>query len=398
MKYRALVADDEYIIRKGIVSFLNKYENFEVVAEAEDGEMALEIAKKTEIDVYFVDITMPFLSGLEFISALKEIQPKALIVIISGYDRFEYAQEAIRLEVFEYLLKPIQEEVFDEMIQRLCEQLKQVDLKEKYLGWANAKLKENRTGLIEDFLKKNIDGRLTQEEIERESEYLNINLPKEYTLLLLRIEYKENEDIRHQWNDDLMFFAAQNISKEIFAGINYEISYRDEFGNVVLLVKNMEPGLRKEKTDRCVRLITTYLPVDCTIIWEEGNEGRELKDAYQDAVSRLKEVTGGSALIRQVRKIIEENYDRTDLSLQDVADEVNFSAQYLSKQFNKEMGCTFVDYLTNLRIRKAIELLYDDQIKMYEIAEKVGYSTQHYFSTVFKKKMGISPHDFKKNI
>lgn len=49
MKYRALVADDEYIIRKGIVSFLNKYENFEVVAEAEDGEMALEIAKKRRL-------------------------------------------------------------------------------------------------------------------------------------------------------------------------------------------------------------------------------------------------------------------------------------------------------------------------------------------------------------
>lgn len=397
MKYRALVADDEWIIRKGIISFLERYENFEVVAEAEDGEMALEMAKQTEIDVYFVDITMPFLNGLEFIGALKEIQPKALTVIISGYDRFEYAQEAIRLETFEYLLKPIQEEVFDEMIQRLTAQLDKLNLKDRYLRWANVKLKENRMGLIEDFLQKVIQGRLTGEEIEKESAYLSVQLPETYTLLLLRLEYKENEDYKRQWNEDLMFFVAQNVAKEIFADIGYELSCHDEFGNVVLLAKRIDPAAQVEKTEKCRELVQSYLPVECTIVCEDGGGEQGMKDAYQEAVQRLKTLTGGSAIIKQVRKVIEENYTRADLSLQDVADEVNFSVQYISKLLNKEMGCTFIDYLTNLRIRKSIELLYDDRIKMYEIAEKVGYSTQHYFSAVFKKKMGVSPNDFRKN-
>lgn len=67
MNCKAMVADDEYIIRRGIISFLRKYEEIEVVAEAEDGEMALEIAQEEDIDIFFVDINMPFLSGLQFI-------------------------------------------------------------------------------------------------------------------------------------------------------------------------------------------------------------------------------------------------------------------------------------------------------------------------------------------
>ena len=67
MVFKALVADDEYMIRRGIIRFLKKYEDFEVVSEAEDGEEALELAKNHSIDIYFVDINMPFLNCLQYI-------------------------------------------------------------------------------------------------------------------------------------------------------------------------------------------------------------------------------------------------------------------------------------------------------------------------------------------
>ena len=123
MIFNALVADDEYLIRRGIISFLNKYEDFEIVVEAEDGEMALELAKKVPLDVCFVDIIMPFLNGLEFIRNLKEIHPRALVVIITGYDSFEYARTALRMEVFEYLLKPVMEDKFQVMMEAVKEKL-----------------------------------------------------------------------------------------------------------------------------------------------------------------------------------------------------------------------------------------------------------------------------------
>ena len=62
------------------------------------------------------------------------------------------------------------------------------------------------------------------------------------------------------------------------------------------------------------------------------------------------------------------------------------------------MGITFIDYLTRVRIRKAIGLLCQDDLKLYEIAERVGYTTQHYFSNVFKKQMGASPAEYRKSL
>lgn len=66
--------------------------------------------------------------------------------------------------------------------------------------------------------------------------------------------------------------------------------------------------------------------------------------------------------------------------------------------FRQSTGITFMDYITRVRIRRAIELLRDDDHKMYEIAEAVGYSSQHYFSSAFKKVLGVSPMEYKKSL
>ena len=105
-----------------------------------------------------------------------------------------------------------------------------------------------------------------------------------------------------------------------------------------------------------------------------------------------------SEMMTQIIDIIEKNYGREDFSLQEAADTVGLSVPYMSRMFRKEAGCTFVDYLTNLRMRKATILLHDDSVKIYEVAEKVGYSSQQYFSLVFKKKLGVSPIDYRQSI
>ena len=94
--YKVLIADDEEIIRRGIAHFLKKDPDIQVVAQAEDGEMALEQAMEYHPDLLFVDINMPFLNGLDFIEKLKTVQPDALILVITGYDDFKYAQKALR--------------------------------------------------------------------------------------------------------------------------------------------------------------------------------------------------------------------------------------------------------------------------------------------------------------
>lgn len=96
-------------------------------------------------------------------------------------------------------------------------------------------------------------------------------------------------------------------------------------------------------------------------------------------------------------KWIEDHYQE-GTSISEVAEELDISESYLSRLFKTHMGYTFVEYLTNYRIKVAIELLRDHTIKVYEVAEKVGYNDPKYFGILFKKKMGVTPMVFKNNL
>jgi two-component system response regulator YesN len=101
-------------------------------------------------------------------------------------------------------------------------------------------------------------------------------------------------------------------------------------------------------------------------------------------------------LITQAIGYITANYNKTDLSLHDVAAQIHLSPTYLSNTFKKEQGINFSDFILELRMKKAMELLRGSDFKVYEVAELVGYNNVHYFSACFKKYTnGISPTDFK---
>lgn len=101
-----------------------------------------------------------------------------------------------------------------------------------------------------------------------------------------------------------------------------------------------------------------------------------------------------SSAVRKAIKYMEEYYTEP-ISLTEVADYVSLSSEYLSKIFKEETGVKFVVYLNNLRLKEAINLLEKTNLKVYEIAEKVGYSNMSYFSTVFKKNFGKNPFEFR---
>lgn len=87
-----------------------------------------------------------------------------------------------------------------------------------------------------------------------------------------------------------------------------------------------------------------------------------------------------------------------DLNVRDVAEELNISESYLTKIFKQETNTTFIEFLTNIRIREAIRLMKDNSLPIYMISEKVGYNDYRYFSTVFKKNVGISPKKYQNKI
>ena len=122
--YKLLIVDDEYIIRKGIVSFVNFSElNIDVVLEASDGITALEIFKQELPDLILADINMPKLNGLEFAAACKSIKPEVKICIVTGYDYFDYAVTALKLGVDDYILKPASKKDISEVLAKLINKI-----------------------------------------------------------------------------------------------------------------------------------------------------------------------------------------------------------------------------------------------------------------------------------
>lgn len=103
-----------------------------------------------------------------------------------------------------------------------------------------------------------------------------------------------------------------------------------------------------------------------------------------------------SPIVLLTIKHIEDGYYSNDLNINDIAEKLEVTSSYLSKLLKKETGLSFIDYLTNIRIKKAMYIMEDPTIKIYDVAELVGYSNQHYFCRAFKKVIGISPTDYKR--
>lgn len=107
-----------------------------------------------------------------------------------------------------------------------------------------------------------------------------------------------------------------------------------------------------------------------------------------------KNTSKNSRAINKIRSIVQEGYAQ-ELSISRIAEEVFLTPNYISLIFKKETGETITDYITKIRMGKAKELLQTTDLKVMEISERVGYENPHYFSTVFKKTVGVHPLKYR---
>ena len=122
----------------------------------------------------------------------------------------------------------------------------------------------------------------------------------------------------------------------------------------------------------------------------------ENRDAGRDA-----DIVPGrhySSLVLKALHIIDQDYMEQDLSLISVADELNVTPQYLSRIIRDQTGDTFVACLSRRRMKQAMLLLSDPGLRLYQISEKCGYATQHYFSYVFRKMTGMTPGEYRRSV
>lgn len=243
---KVLIVEDEEMIRRGIALTVDWSSlGCVVVAEAANGEEGLEAAQRYNPSLIITDIKMPKMDGIEMLRKLRELGNNAYVIILTAYDSFEYAQNALRLGAVDYLLKPFHDGDLEKAIR---------SLEEKH--------------------------HLEQEQ--------PTPLPA--------------------------------------------------------------PSIKKGDTSKYVQNAIAY---------------------------------------------IESHYADPALSISVIAQMLNISEGHLSHTFKKETDSTLLAYLTRFRIHKAMELLQDCRVKVYEVAEQVGYRDIAYFSSTFKKMVGVSPSEYQ---
>ena len=395
--YRVLIADDEEIIRKGLARFLRKDPELEVVAEAEDGEIALELTKKLKPDLLLVDINMPFLNGLQFIEALQDAVVHPVIIVITGYDSFEYAQKALRLGVSDYLLKPISEHTLFPVLDQAKTRIRSRRENINYLSWAKDQVEKNKGALISEFLAKWLDDRADYAELQERMSFLNIQLPVPFGVTAIQLHAKDTLEYTGGWNEDLLHYAADNITREIMAPFCPLYQCTLEENTLVFLSGHTPETAWRAKAAEVQQLLQRHLPVVAIVAQARCEQYLKLPALWKVLREELNAMLGSHKAVLEAKYMVDQNYYVKTLSLQTVAERLHLSSQHLSRIFSQEMGITFVDYLTKVRIRRAMELLADSQDRIYEISDKVGYSSQHYFCNVFKKIMGVSPAEYRKS-
>lgn len=534
---KVFLVEDEMVIRRGIKNSIDwEKEGYIFCGEASDGELAYPMIIKEKPDILITDIRMPFMDGLELCKLVKKELPNIKILILSGYDEFDYAKEAIRLGVTEYLLKPISSGKLLEALNGVSESIRREkedkDLVRKYME----EMRENTEHEKQKFFEQMIAGNLSMADALETGKKYEMNLSAGmYNLLLFRFTLgKENrksgellgeaeyaiEKLTERleyvfefqrgvegWafllmadNEEQMSERVKELSKDLEEIMkNYStIAYFGGIGQPVARLRELEESFREaeralaarftmelnriisvedirmaqnvdtlddieitsfgeiEKTRTMLEkflnngaedeidefvdvyinelpeenlksvLMRQYIIMDVYIVMMsfcekiEGIEGEmqaqseELKNSMKTIQTLeeiknyirmlLKKIIGVrdtisgrrySDIIEIAKDQIRKTYMSDEISLNTIAAEVGMSPSYFSSIFSKEMGKTFVEYLTEIRMDRAKELLMCSSMKTSEIGYEVGYKDPHYFSYIFKKTQNCTPKEFR---
>lgn len=176
-KIKVFLVEDEVIIRSGVKKSINwEQEGYEFVGEASDGELAYPMILKEKPDILITDIRMPFMDGLELSRLVKKELPDIKILILSGYDEFEYAKKAIKIGVTEYLLKPISAAKLTEVLNAVAETIRQENEEKNLLETYFAEMRENTERDKMRLFEKLLMGDLSMGEILEAGERFGMNL------------------------------------------------------------------------------------------------------------------------------------------------------------------------------------------------------------------------------
>ena len=175
--YKVFLVEDENVVREGIrKNILWEQYGFQYTGDASDGELALPLIRKIQPDLLITDIKMPFMNGLSLIDLVRKEFPRTKIVIISGYDDFSYAQQALRMGVEQYLLKPIIKEKLVEILIGLHKKMTEEQRQQEYIESFQREAQEYENFSRRRFFEQIVTGGLSVSEISETANTMNIDI------------------------------------------------------------------------------------------------------------------------------------------------------------------------------------------------------------------------------
>ena len=481
-RYKVILVDDEEEVIDVMEEKIRWNElGFEVVGSATNGVKALELIEKLQPDVVLTDIKMPYMDGLELARRVRADYPNIYIMLCTGFDEFEYAKEAVHLEIKEYMLKPINAVELSECLTRLKDTLDK-EREEKLKGPLfccvvfHTSANHVPEGMDSLLLSMSVDREIKQRLAEKWKCQEFIYLGN--TVLVLEVDTEENLVQITDECDRFCRWAYRIMGAVVTAGVgttceslydistSYEgareaVSYRVLYGtkraiNIGEIVpkeskiqtqqeearmqelfraihvgdeEEIEKAARKEieKLHKNAKTIGQYNLATMEIVsgyfkfcsnnsLDFNEMSGNVPNLYQK-VSQMDEsaltswIIGMSLkiseqlknarnstsrrLVTEAQNIVRERYMESEITLDDVCSALGVSNSYFSSIFKKEMGKSFISYLTDYRMDIAAEMILNTTEKSYTIAEKVGYLDANYFSYVFKKRFGMSPSKYR---
>lgn len=359
--YRVLIVDDEHLIRSSLTKKVEQYsETVTVSGTAENGMKALQWLEQYYADILITDVRMPLMDGLACIGTVKQLYPWMACIVVSSYDDFQYAKSSLQLGALDYILKPIHQQSLNDALTRACEHLSQT----RHLASTNTLVRRlpHFTPMLQRWLNQ-------------------IQTVQVETMPLLVVDTLE---MLEEWSEN-NFHLLNALSMTWLQLVNEELKKEK-------MEASLQEGDDLGLWDKTVPLdkVRSYFRLSAVRRLEEGAARLFLvgKEAMEHPTRKV---------IEEVKAYIREQYARKT-SLQEIADRVNISRNYLANVFKQETGSTIWNYLTSVRMEKARELLLSAPFKIYQIAHEVGYEDHVHFSQVFKEYYGITPMEYKKRM
>ena len=422
--YRLLIVDDEPLVQIGLKSMLAKElaDKIEVVGTASNGQEAWDIISENPPDIVIADIRMPVMTGLELLAkSHNKYGSVPAFIMLTAYEEFEMARQAIVYDAVDYLVKiELNPKTLTGAINKAIQRVDEARP-------ASAPGDVSSTGSLED-LRQKFMLKIFNHLINSEEDLIN-----EARALNLSFDYNRYIVVFGEISSDSALSSGDGFTPEALDIYNSSISMAKEIISrhapcqivsidlqhfaVVFSFSEDTPvagtmDLITEALENARTMITNYFkasltfgigsavstPMDIAVSFDEAKTAQQQADSAQPIrlfshIVGSNRRSGKDKLISAIQQYIDENLGGK-LQLNEVAEVFGLSPAYLSVLFKKNTETGFSEYVYTKKIDRAKEMLLSGDMKIYEVADALGFESAYYFSKVFKKVDGHSPREY----